>query len=361
MRINNIAIIGLGLIGGSLAKSLKHSGYSLKIAAFDFPDILKKALSEKTIDVALKSYQEVLKYDLIFIAFPIEKSVEIFNELSPLLKENQILSDICSVKGIFADSWERSTSKGCYIGAHPMAGKEKGGYQYSDNLLFENSIFIISDQSKKYKSLDAYLEIIKKLRVRITFVNPYLHDKIISKVSHLPQLLSVLLINQAASTQDGINYLDFGAGGFRDMTRIAASDFGIWGSIIKSNKKEIINSLSAFKNDVDKMIALIENDSLKKISDRFEKARTAREEIPFNNKGFLSPLFEITIFLKDEPGVIAKLSKILFENNINIKDLELLKIREGSGGNFKLYFESEIDAVKAKILLEKSGFKSSKF
>lgn len=359
MKINNIAIIGLGLIGGSLAKSLKHSDNILKIAAFDFPDILKKALEENTINIALKSYQEALKYDLIFIAFPIGKSIEIFNELAPLLKENQILSDLCSVKGIFAESWEKSASKGCYIGTHPMAGKEKSGYLNSDNLLFENSVFIISDYSKKYKSLDAYLEIVKKLGVRITFVNPYLHDKIISKVSHLPQLISVLLVNQAASNQDDINFLDFGAGGFRDMTRIAASDFGIWESIISANKNEIINSLSAFKNDVDKMIGMIENDSLKELSDRFNKARTAREEIPFNNKGFLSPLFEITIFLKDEPGVIAKLSNILFENNINIKDLELLKIREGSGGNFKLFFESEKDAIKAKILLEKSGFKSS--
>ena len=359
MRIKKIAVIGLGLIGGSLAKSLKHSIPILEITAYDYPEIVDKALSEKVIDKDLKSYQDALDSDLIFIVLPINESLKVFNELSPLLKGNQIISDLCSVKGIFADSWKQSNSEGCYIGAHPMAGKEKGGFQNSDNLLFENSVFIISDQSKGYDTLEDYLEVIKNLGVKITFVNPYLHDKIISRVSHLPQLLSVLLVNQAALNENGFNFLDFGAGGFRDMTRIAGSDFEIWESIIAGNKKEIINSLSSFRNDVDKTINMIANDSFKELADRFEKARTAREEIPFNNKGFLSPLYDISIFLKDEPGMIAKLSKILFENKINIKDLELLKIREGSGGNFKLYFESEAEAKTAKELLEKFGFKSS--
>lgn len=143
------------------------------------------------------------------------------------------------------------------------------------------------------------------------------------------------------------------------MTRIASSDFAIWESIITANRVEILDSLTAFKDSVDRMIAMIKDNDLSDISSEFNKARIAREEIPFNNKGFLSPLFDITIFLEDKPGIISKLSTILFENNINIKDLELLKIREGSGGNFKLYFETEDNAKTAKLLLEQSGFKSS--
>ncbi len=81
-----------------------------------------------------------------------------------------------------------------------------------------------------------------------------------------------------------------------------------------------------------------------------------RNEIPVNTKGFIDPLFDITIFVKDQPGMISKISTILFENNINIKDIELLKIREGTGGNFKFYFESEADAEKAKQLIENIGY-----
>ncbi len=358
MKINRIAILGLGLIGGSLAKSLKHSIPDIKIAAFDFTNILEKAIADKSIDVVLPSYKSALDYDLIFIALPINESLKVFNELAPLLGENQIISDFCSVKGIFADAWQKISSKGCYIGAHPMAGKEKGSYQNSDSLLFENSVFIISDLSRKYSLLNDYIDIVTQIGARVTFLNPYLHDKILAEVSHLPQLLSVILVNQAAVNKDGINFLDFGAGGFRDMTRISSSDYAIWESIIAANKVEIINSLSAFKDNVDRMITMIQNNLSIDISAEFNKARNSREEIPFNNKGFLSPLFDITIFLEDKPGIISKLSTILFENKINIKDLELLKIREGSGGNFKLYFETAENAKIAKSLLEKSGFKS---
>ena len=359
MEFKQIAIIGLGLIGGSLAKALKQADANIQIAAFDYKEVLDKALSEKVIDIPLSSYKDTLNYNLIFIALPIDESLKVFKELSPLLKENQIISDLCSVKGIFAESWELINSKGIYIGAHPMAGKEKGGFYNSDSLLFENSIFIISNDNKSNSLIDDYSRLIQKTGARITFVNPYLHDKIISKVSHLPQLLSILLVNQADKKEEDNNFLDFGAGGFRDMTRIAASDYTIWEPIISSNKQEIINSLSEFKEGINKLISAISENDFAELSEKFNKARTAREEIPFNNKGFFSPLYDISIFLKDEPGVIARLSKILFENNINIKDLELLKIREGSGGNFKLYFESENDAKKAKQLLEESGFKST--
>jgi prephenate dehydrogenase len=359
MPIKKIAIIGLGLIGGSLAKAVKHSKPEIEIAAFDYPEILELAFKEKNIDYLLQSVDESLDYEFIFICLPIEVSIKIFQQLSPKLKPKQIISDLCSVKGVFAQHWSTLNSNGVYIGAHPMAGKEKGGYKNSDSLLFENSVYIISNQTKNSDLISDYTEVINATGARVTFLDPFLHDKIVSKVSHLPQLLSVLLVNQAAANENGVQFLDFGAGGFRDMTRIAASDFEIWKSIIKNNKSEIIQSLSNFKNGLEHFISFINNDDYDSLKKEFIKARTSREEIPFSNKGFLSPLFDITIFVSDQPGMILKFSSVLYENNINIKDLELLKIREGSGGNFKLYFETESDAIKAKSLLEQAGFKTN--
>ena len=359
MKIKRLAIIGLGLIGASLAKAIKHIVPATEIAAFDYPDILEQAVSDKTIDVTLQSYNDALEYDLIFLALPIERSIEAFKELSPLLKSNQTISDLCSVKGIFADEWKTLKSKGSYIGAHPMAGKEKGGYKNSDSLLFENSTFIISEESKKYAALAEYAELIKSIGARITFLDPYLHDEIVAKVSHLPQLLSVILVNQAAIKKNGIQFIDFAAGGFRDMTRIASSDFNIWESILEYNKGEILKSLDSFQEDLNKIKSLVANEKSELLGDLFDKARALRDETPINNKGFLDPLFDITVFIKDEPGMISKISTVLFENRINIKDIELLKIREGTGGNFKLYFESISEAERAKKILEVIGFKTS--
>lgn len=356
MIISKVAILGLGLIGGSFAKAIKHSDNKILIAAYDKEEVLQKALTEKVIDIILSSFNDALKYDLILIALPIEQSLKIFKQLSPILKPNQIISDLCSVKGVFADEWESLLSKGYYIGAHPMTGKEKSGYENSDLLLYENSVFIICSEKENDEELKSYINFIKLTGARIVLLDPHLHDRITAHVSHLPQLLSVLLMNQAKNKKEDVALLDFAAGGFRDMTRIASSDFRIWESIIHYNKRDILKTLNNFQDQISFLHKLIEEDNYKSIEDMFESARLARNEIPINTKGFLDPLFDITVFVKDEPGMISKISTIFFDNNINIKDIELLKIREGTGGNFKFYFESESDASKAKQLIINAGF-----
>lgn len=356
MSLNRIAILGLGLIGGSFAKAIKHSDNNIVISAFDKPDVLQKAFTEKVIDELLTNVDEALGYDLVIIALPIEQSLKVFKELAPKLSANQIISDLCSVKGIFADVWKTISSKGTYIGAHPMTGKEKSGYDNSDLLLYENSVFIVCPEKAHDEKLKAYNGFIKLTGARIVLLDAHLHDRITAHVSHLPQLLSVLLMNQANDKIEDINLLDFAAGGFRDMTRIASSDFRIWKSIIQYNKKEILKTLNLFQDQIYSLQKLLEAENYQSIENQFEKAGLARNEIPINTKGFIDPLFDITVFVKDQPGMISKISTILFENNINIKDVELLKIREGTGGNFKFYFESETDAQKAKLLIVSAGF-----
>ncbi|MBE0539462.1 MAG: prephenate dehydrogenase/arogenate dehydrogenase family protein [Ignavibacterium sp.] len=357
MIIKKISILGLGLIGGSFAKAIKHARSDILISAFDIPETLNKALNEKVIDEALSAFDDSLNSDLIILALPIEQSLKVFKELSPGLKSNQIISDLCSVKGVFADEWKSISSSGKYIGAHPMTGKEKSGYENSDLLLFENSVFIICSENQDDQTLKPYIDLIKQIGARIALLNAHLHDRITAHVSHLPQLLSVLLMNQTDIKEDNISLLDFAAGGFRDMTRIASSDFKIWESILRFNKSEILNCLNLFQNQISSIIKLIDDDEYKLIGKQFEQARLARNEIPINTKGFIDPLFDITIFVKDEPGMISKISTILFANNINIKDIELLKIREGTGGNFKFYFESEKEAASAKQLIIEAGFR----
>jgi prephenate dehydrogenase len=165
-----------------------------------------------------------------------------------------------------------------------------------------------------------------------------------------------MLVNQASEKKEDISFLDFAAGGFRDMTRIASSDFSLWKSILSYNKNEILDSLDSFAKATISLYDLLKESKFDEIEKLFTKARVERNEIPINTKGFIDPLYDITVFVKDEPGMISRISTVLFNNNINIKDIELLKIREGTGGNFKFYFESSVDANRAKILIEKIGF-----
>jgi prephenate dehydrogenase len=353
--MKNISIIGLGLIGGSLAKAIKNFNFSYSISGYDLKEVSGLALREKVIDSILNSEEEACGSDLIFLCLPTELSFQVFSKITPLLKQDSIITDVCGVKGIFENKWKTMDSKGIYIGGHPMAGKEVGGYENSDPLLFENTVYILSGEKIENENYSILIEIIKGIGSRIKFLNPFIHDEIVANVSHLPQLVSIALVN-AVSEDGDINFLDFAAGGFRDMTRIASSDFNIWESVIKNNKTSILQALSRFNLAMIEIIDLMMKDDLPSLKKLFETARLRRDEIPKNTKGFLNPLFDLYVYVKDEPGVLSKLTTVLYENSINIKDIELLKIREGAGGTFRISFDTSETAEKAKRLIEKSGF-----
>jgi len=200
------------------------------------------------------------------------------------------------------------------------------------------------------------VDVLKLLGSRITFLNPYLHDKVVAKVSHLPQLLSVGLVNSTIKGIENVNPLDFAAGGFRDMTRIASSDFNIWKEVLNLNKQEILSALNSLQNEIDDIRRCLLNGTLDILNNMFNSASEKRDEIPKNTKGFVSPLYDVFVFVNDVPGIISKLSTALFNAGINIKDMELLKIREGTGGTFRLSFESENDVFNAKEILTNIGF-----
>lgn len=354
--MHKISILGLGLIGGSLAKALKNSGKKFEISGYDRNTILEQALNQKIIDNKIISPQECVDSDVIFLSLPTDISLEYFRKLSPLLKEGTIISDVCGVKGIFEDEWKKIKSPGYYIGGHPMTGKEKGGIENSDPLLFENSLYILSEKSKNLPGISGFTDLIKLVGSRIRFVDPYLHDKIIAYVSHLPQVLAVSLINSLQES-DKINYLDFAAGGFRDMTRVASSDFEIWEPIFRHNKNEIASSISSLISQLKVVQNSVSNDDFNSLKNEFESSRKKRESISSNLKGFINPVYDVFIYAEDKPGILYNLTQVLYNNSINIKDIELLKIREGTGGTFRLSFETSSNAEKAKELLIKSGFR----
>jgi len=359
LKIKTISIIGLGLIGGSVAKALKKSKFDFSISAFDKPEILSKAIDENVIDLKLNSFEDSLNSDLIFICLPVSKSIEVFQSIAPKLKANSILTDVCSVKNVFKEKWDKIENSGYYFGGHPMTGKEKGGYENSDPLLFENSVYILTDNLKDNSYFTDFSNIISSFGSNILHIPTKQHDVIAASVSHLPQLVSVALVNAASLKTENYNFLDLAAGGFRDMTRIASSDFEIWESIIANNKNQILTALDKFSYDLSTLTKWISGDDYDAIHTYFENARICRDEVPKNSKGFLNPLFDLFVFVTDEPGAISKISTSLFNAGINIKDMELLKIREGSGGTFRLSFESSEEvAIASKILLD-IGFETA--
>ncbi len=354
--MTTISILGLGLIGASLAKALKNSNKEIEIAGFDKDFISDQGLELKIIDKKINSFSGSLNSDIIFLCLPTNLSLEYFKILAPQLREGQIIADVCGVKGVFEDEWKKMKSSGFYIGGHPMTGKERGGLENSDPLLFENSLYLLSENSKNLPVINQFTDIIKLLGARIRFIDPYLHDKIIAHVSHLPQVLAVSLVN-SLSEEKNINYLDFAAGGFRDLTRIASSDFEVWEPVFQYNKKEITSAIENLIIKLESMKNFIDKGEFKSIKNEFISSRKKRESIPSNVKGFINPVHDVFIYAEDKPGTLFRLTEIFYKNSINIKDIELLKVREGTGGTFRLSFETNEAAERAKLLLINSGFR----
>lgn len=351
-----ISIIGLGLIGGSLAKAIKSFDNSLTISAYDYKETITKAKAEGIIDYQINSFSELTDEDIIFLSLPIYQSLDALKQIAPIVKTGCIITDVCSVKNIFFEEWAKFHSRGVFIGGHPMTGKEKSGYDNADALLFENAVYILCGEEKVIEAETQFLNLLHSIGAKVRFIDAKTHDEIVANVSHLPQLLAVSLVNTITNFGSKTESIEFAAGGFRDMTRIASSNFEIWESIFSVNKKNITSSINNLIEKLEQFKSSLEVEDFIKISKLFETARYMREAIPKQNKGFLNPVFDLFISVKDEPGVLSKLTTLMFDNNINIKDMELLKIREGAQGTFRLSFESESAVILAKELLQKHGF-----
>jgi prephenate dehydrogenase len=357
--LKEISILGLGLIGGSIAKGIRKHRPEIKIFAFDRPEVLEAAAEENLYDERLESIENSAESDIIFLCMPTLTSVNAMERLAPIVKKDCIITDVCGAKGVFEDKWKSLHSSGIYAGGHPMTGKEKSGFINSDAALFENCVYIISTSVKDSDKVIPLIDLIESLGARIRLLNPYLHDKIVADVSHIPQLLAVALVITAANEANGIKYLDFAAGGFRDMTRIASADYSQWDQTVKANKKEILPSLDKIQKTINLIKHSIHNKRYDELGQYFEDAKKKREDIPKNTAGFINPLHDIYIAAADEKGILHKITGVLLDNNLNISDIELLKVREGTGGSLRLSFKSESDAAEAKEALSKAGFEVS--
>jgi prephenate dehydrogenase len=359
LKFDKIAIIGLGLIGGSLAAALKRKNNAATIIGCDFEAVIKKALALKIIDSGfpLESMSEgISSADLIFLAMPIRKIVETIKEISGMIKPGALVTDVGSTKGEIVKEAEKHLPGNVYfIGGHPMAGAERGGVENADALLFENAIYVLAENKLIPEQLvDHFVDLIESIGAKTVFLPAEQHDEIASVVSHLPQVLAVTLMNYAAKlNKENPAYLNLAAGGFRDMTRIASSPFDIWRDIIKTNSTNIELTIEHLIRELTAIKSMLRQSQIETL---FDAAARSRLSIPKDTRGFLRPHFDVFVVVEDKPGVIAGIANSLAAYQINIKDIEVVKIREGDSGTIRLALESEVNRNEAIKILNNIGF-----
>ncbi|MEN2985017.1 MAG: prephenate dehydrogenase [Dictyoglomaceae bacterium] len=274
-----IGIIGLGLIGTSLALAFKEQklfiwGIDIEKTAVD--NLLNKGIIEKG-DIDIKKLsKEIRESEVIFISVYPSKVLEIVNELKNFLNENQILTDTASIKEKIINYIEKDKFlRKIFIGGHPLAGKEKGGYKEGEVKLFQDKIYFLTPSSEvSDEKLNKIISLISSIGAKPFIISPHEHDKILSYTSHLPQIISYIL-----SYSVPVEYLYFTGSGFKDSTRLAKSPVDLWIDIIKGNEENILKALDDFYKVFNIVYEKINMKDWNELKNFLEKSREKRLEI----------------------------------------------------------------------------------
>ena len=350
-------IIGLGLIGGSVARGLKDS--NLRITGWDKnEEHTRRAVEEGVIEDEFPPDKIPGGVDGLLLSIPVPAMAEVVEKIiNSGAQLPGYITDVGSTKAWIYERLDELLPASCpFIGAHPMAGSEKSGFAAADPLLFENAICVLSvpESERSREAFTRVKDIWESLGAHIMLLEPSTHDRVVARVSHLPHLVAAGLLQTAGGPLEE-QTLPLAAGGFRDTTRIAAGDPGLWRDILETNRERIVETITEFQNVLDHVKSLLESESWQKLTDWLEDSRQLREEIPSRTKGLIGSLFELRIQAPDRPGILSEVTGILGEAEINICDIEVLRVREGEKGTIKLAFRRVEEKKEAERLLNQKA------
>lgn len=361
MKHLDLGFVGFGLIGGSIARSLKKNRKHVTIRVYSRRKNtdLETGVKEGVIDEILYAVDEHFSScDIIFLCAPVKKNEDYLPLLKPVIKPECILTDVGSVKGEICRAAARHGLAHCFIGGHPMAGSEKTGYANSTDTLLENAYYLLTPTSDTApEKLTALQELIDDTGALSVVLTPKKHDEITAVISHVPHIIAVSLVNLAKQNDTPEeNMKAFAAGGFKDITRIASSSPAMWQDICLANQKSICHFLAEYEKKLSSFREMIENGDGDGIFRAFEESGEYRNSIPNKKNGIIARSFELYVNVDDRAGAIASITSILSEKDISIRDISIIHNREFADGVLKLDLYTQKDALLAEKTLTENGF-----
>lgn len=359
MKLNKIGFIGLGLIGGSIAKKIKLNHPDCEIiATARRQDTITEAYEMKLIsNKELLPLQSFADCDYIFLCAPVEKNLEYLRELKFIVNECTIITDVGSTKTqIHKEVIELGLEKQ-FIGGHPMTGSEKTGISNANEYLLENAYYIITPTlQNSQQQIDDFYTLVKELGSIPMILDYEAHDYATASISHLPHMIAYTLVNLVKDIDDENETMKtIAAGGFKDITRIASSSPVMWESICMTNQEQLmklmdkyIDSLSELRND-------IKNASSQTLLAKFQSAKDYRDSITVRNVKSYNKVYELFLDLADEAGGIAIIASILAFKGISIKNIGIVHNREFEEGVLHIeFYDEESVELAADLLVEKN-------
>ena len=352
-----IYIAGLGLIGASMALGIKRDHPDYEILGYNRSQASRDiALERGMIDRATDDFASFAPLaDIIILTLPIQQTLTFIKKLASLdLKEDVIISDAGSTKSAIVTTAEKYfTDKSVrFVGAHPMAGSHKTGAASADVNLFENAYYIFTPSSLTTPdTLEEMRDLLSGLHARFIEIDAEEHDRVTSQISHFPHILASGLMEQTASyAEEHEMARRFAAGGFRDMTRIAESEPGMWTSILLSNRETIIERIENFKGRLDEIEQAISKGDENQIWNFFNQAREQRQAMEIHKRGGVDSSFDLYVDVPDEEDVILRILELLRGTslvNIHINE----ENREDVHGILQISFKNAQDLKRAEQVI----------
>lgn len=277
-----MAVIGVGLIGGSLAQACR-GGIAHRVIGLDADRAhLNQALALGLVDQVSDLPAGVEGADLVVVAVPIGAVAEVIHSLVPYLGPGCIVTDVGSVKGGIITQVEAEIPHGrSYVPCHPIAGNECSGPEAASSGLFHGSLCVLTPTSRTpEEALKRVIRLWERVGSQVVLMDPSRHDEIFALVSHLPHVVAYALIGTIANlAEGGEDLFRFSAGGLRDFTRIAASHPVMWRDILIGNRGEVLNSITRFRQALDRIEGMIRGQDASRLMQEFERAKEVRKHL----------------------------------------------------------------------------------
>lgn len=355
MQPDKIGFIGLGLIGGAIAKTIHRVSPEISLIAYDIDTAsLALAVEEGTIQKAYDTLSDdFASCHYIFLCAPVQKNAEFLAKLSSFASETCIITDVGSVKTSIHQDVVGTPMEPYFIGGHPMTGSEKSGYANATSYLLENAYYILTpSRQMSPEQVQDFKEFIHSLGAIPLLLGFEEHDYVTAAISHLPHILAATLVNLVKKLDTPEETMKtIAAGGFRDITRIASSSPVMWQEVCLANQKQILRLLDSFIDALETIKKEIAIQNKAELFDFFQSAKDYRDSFSLKSSGPIPKSFEVYCDLIDETGGIATLATILAQNHINIKNIGIIHNREFQDGVLHIEFYDEDALQKALILL----------
>lgn len=360
MKFNKVGFIGLGLIGGSIAKKMKADHPDIHIyATAHHEETVKEAYREGLIDndtlLPLTAFHDC---DIIFLCAPVQRNLDYLSELKDIIQKDCYITDVGSTKTEIHEEVIRLGLEANFIGGHPMTGSEKTGILAADKTLLENAYYIITPTAITPQSdVEDFREFVRSLGSIPLILDYKTHDYSTAAISHLPHMIAYSLVNLVQQIDDDNETMkSIAAGGFKDITRIASSSPVMWQNICASNRQQILVLMDKYTALLSRLRSYIEASDEQALLDFFQSAKDYRDSLSLPSIKTESTYYELFVDLPDETGGIAKVSRILADAGISIKNIGIVNNREFEEGILHISFADERSRSTAKKLLVKHGY-----